>query len=168
MKPNLIATVLVSLTLIAPGFAQDSGTPPAAPAEEAAQQRPDFDLDALADTIAEGNALRRAARAPTVEERAAQIMAQHMRSCWQSPSDLPDPERLVVTLRFELNEDGTLRGPPRVVSPRNYAFDRHMRTAIERAVRAVRTCAPYPFAADPMLADRHDVWDEQELTFRAP
>jgi hypothetical protein len=168
MKRTLIAAALVCLTLIAPSFAQDGATPPPAPAEETTQQRPDFNFDALAAAIASGNALRRAARAPTVEERASQIMARHMRSCWQDPADLPNPERLIVTLRFQLNEDGTLRGNPQVVQPGSYIFDRPMRTAVERATTAVRQCPPYPFAADPMLTSRYDTWDEFELVFRAP
>jgi hypothetical protein len=170
MKPNLIAAALVSLALIAPCFAQDETAPAPPPAEEATRERPDFDLSDIRDMLVDRDSPTQRAdmRAPTVEERAQQIMGRHMRSCWQTPADLPDPDRLIVTLQFSLNEDGTLRGQPRVVQPRSYMFDRPMRTAVERAIRAVRQCSPYPFTADPMLANRYDVWDEFELAFRAP
>jgi hypothetical protein len=170
MKPNLIAAALISLAVIAPCFAQEGAAPASPPAEEATRERPDFDLSDIRDMLADRDNPARAVgmRAPTVEERAQQIMGQHMRSCWQTPADLADPDRLIVTLSFALNEDGTLRGRPRVVQPRSYMFDRPMRTAVERAIRAVRQCSPYPFAADPMLTNRYDVWDEFELAFRAP
>ena len=79
--------------------------------------------------------------------------------------ELPQSQRLVVTVAFELNEDGTLRGDPRVVSPRNYLFDPPYRTAIERALHAIRSCAPYPFSDDPILREHYDSWDELEMTF---
>ena len=82
------------------------------------------------------------------------------------PADLPDPERLVVQLEFELDRTGTLRGQPRVVSPRNYTFDPAMRTAVESALRAVRSCDFTFFATDPVLGDRYDAWDDLDFTFR--
>jgi|CXWL01.1.fsa_nt_gi hypothetical protein len=43
-----------------------------------------------------------------------------------------------------------------------------MRAAADRAVAAIRECAPFPFAADPMLEHNYDAWDELELVFRLP
>jgi|CXWL01.1.fsa_nt_gi hypothetical protein len=99
------------------------------------------------------------------EDRVRTILAEQMRRCWQMPIDLPNPERLSVTVAFELNPDGTLRGTPRVVSPRNYQFDAHYRTAVERAIRAIRECAPYPFPNDEIVGPHYGVWDELELHF---
>ena len=82
------------------------------------------------------------------------------------PVDLPDPERLVVTVRFTLNRNGTLNGQPEVISPRNYTFDPPMRTAVEAALRAVRTCDPFPFADDPVVGDHYEIWQDTEYTFR--
>ena len=94
------------------------------------------------------------------------IVRRHLLRCWRMPIDLPEPERLVVTLEFELDRNGNLRGQPRVTSPRNYSFDAPMRAAVEAALRAVRTCEPYPFPNDRRLAEHYDIWDEQEFTFR--
>lgn len=88
-----------------------------------------------------------------------------MRRCWQMPTDLPNPQRLQVTVAFELNPDGSLRGAPRVISPRNYVFDADMTVAAARALRAVRDCAPYPFPADEIVGQNYDTWDELELRF---
>jgi len=101
-----------------------------------------------------------------IRDRVASLNRRAMQRCWRMPADLPDPERLVVQLEFELDRTGTLRGQPRVVSPRNYTFDPAMRTAVESALRAVRSCDFTFFATDPVLGDRYDAWDDLDFTFR--
>jgi len=98
----------------------------------------------------------------------ATLLSQHLRHCWRMPSDLPNPQRLRVTVTFELNEDGALRGEPRVVSPTRYRSDTPMRTAVERALDAVRTCSPYPFAADPIASQHYERWREVQVAFHPP
>lgn len=104
---------------------------------------------------------------PVLAEHVATVLQAEMRRCWEMPVDLPNPDRLIVRIRFELNEDGTLRGEPRVTQPYNYSFDADYRIAAERAVRAVRTCAPYPFHEDPIVRDHYEAWRDIEMTFRA-
>lgn len=103
-----------------------------------------------------------------IEDRARALVRAHMRRCWRMPIDLPDPERLVVVVEFDINRNGTLNGQPRVTSPRNYTFDAPMRTAVEAAVRAVRTCDPFPLPDDPVVGEHYDIWRTQVYTFRAP
>lgn len=86
--------------------------------------------------------------------------------CWREPVDLPEPERLVITVQFSLNRHGGLEGQPRVVAPVNYGFDPAMRTAAESALRAVRQCDPFPFADDPVVGDHYDQWRTMEYVFR--
>lgn len=105
---------------------------------------------------------------PRLEDHISRVLREHMMACWRMPVDTPDYARLTATVEFDLKQDGTLDGAPRVTSPRNYMFDRPMREAVEAAMRAVRICAPYPFANDPITADRYDAWDKLEMTFRAP
>jgi hypothetical protein len=93
-------------------------------------------------------------------------MQRHLLRCWRMPIDQPDPERLIVTLEFEVDRHGNLRGQPRVTSPRNYTFDAPMRTAVDAAVRAVRSCDPYPFPEDPVVGEHYETWDQLEFTFR--
>lgn len=104
---------------------------------------------------------------PMLEEHVVRVLQAEMRRCWRMPTDLPNPDRLVVTLLFELNQDGTLRGAPRIIHPRNYRSDADYRTAVERALRAVRRCAPYPFPEDPIVRDHYEAWREIEMTFAA-
>ncbi len=101
-----------------------------------------------------------------IEDRARALIRAHMRRCWRMPIDLPDPDRLVVTVEFEINRNGTLSGQPRVTSPRNYSFDAPMRTAVDAAVRAVRACDPYPLPDDAVVGEHYDIWRTQVYTFR--
>jgi hypothetical protein len=41
-----------------------------------------------------------------------------------------------------------------------------MRVAVESALRAIRTCDPYPFADDPIVGEHYQLWREMEYTFR--
>lgn len=103
-----------------------------------------------------------------LEDRLRAIVQAHLsrNNCWRKPIDLPDPERLVVTIRFRVNRNGTLNGEPEVISPRNTTFDPAMRTAVEYARRAIRLCDPYPFPDDPTAAEHYELWRDMEYTFR--
>lgn len=77
--------------------------------------------------------------------------------CWDDVDDLPNPERLNVTLRMRLNPDGSLDGPVRLVKPTRAPIgDRAMGVAIERALRAARKCAPYRLPPEAM--DDYEEW----------
>lgn len=106
------------------------------------------------------------ANAVALEDRVRALAQAHLRRCWRMPVDLPDPDRLVVTVQFTLNRNGTLNGQPRVISPSNYTFDPAMRTAVESALRAIRTCDPYPFPDDPVVGDHYEIWRDTVYTFR--
>lgn len=106
------------------------------------------------------------AEVAALEDRARALARAHLRRCWRMPIDLPEPDRLVVTIEFDINRNGTLNGQPRVISPRNYSFDPAMRTAVEAALRAVRVCDPYPFPDDPVVGEHYDIWRRTEFTFR--
>ena len=68
--------------------------------------------------------------------------------------------------RLVLNRDGSLNGQPRVVSPANYTFDPEMNEAVNRALRAVRTCDPIDrLPNDPVVGEYFDIWRDQEVTF---
>lgn len=96
------------------------------------------------------------------EARVESILWSQMKVCWGDVDDLPDPERLAVTVRVKLNPDGTMDGDAELVSPRRARIgDRFMQQAIDRALRAARTCAPYQLPEDD-----YDVWNEITLNFR--
>lgn len=87
------------------------------------------------------------------------LLLSQIKDCWDSVEDLPDPERLLVTVRVRLNTDGTLSGQPQLLKPSSPPFgDRPMSTAIQRALTATRTCAPYR-----LPSDSYDIWNEITL-----
>ncbi|MEM0986134.1 MAG: hypothetical protein AAGJ32_07810 [Pseudomonadota bacterium] len=90
------------------------------------------------------------------------IIRVQMEQCWDNVVDLPNPERLNVTIEMQLNRDGTLKRDARLVTPsRPPIGDRPMQQAIERALRAARKCAPYRLPEDAL--ESYDDWDEVTL-----
>lgn len=101
-----------------------------------------------------------------IEDRASALVARHLQRCWRVPDDLPDPERLVVTVTFQISRNGALMGQPRVTAPRNYTFDPAMSEAVNRAMRAVRQCDPFEtLSEDPVVGEHYEIWRDQEVTF---
>jgi hypothetical protein len=169
-----------------PQEAEPQAAPAPTPQPQRRQRSDDFNLDAVAGLLdkqrepgrrrQEGERADRnqqgaglgTAEVAAIEDRLRALARAHIsrNNCWRMPIDLPDPDRLVVTIQFDLNRNGTLDGQPRVLSPRNYTFDPHMRRAVEEALRAVRLCDPYPFADDPVVGEHYDLWREMEYTFR--
>jgi hypothetical protein len=106
------------------------------------------------------------AEVASLEARIAAIASQELNRCWRSVADLPDPERLVVVVAIRLNRDGSLNGQPRVVTPANYTFDPLMNEAVNRALRAVRTCDPIErLPQDPIVGEHFNLWRDQEVRF---
>lgn len=107
------------------------------------------------------------AEVAAMQDRVTALTRRAMQRCWRMPADLPDPERLRVTLSFELDRNGNLRGQPRVVEPAgNLTFDPAMRAAVNSALTAVRSCNFTFFAEDPIVGPHYDAWDELDYTFR--
>jgi len=60
--------------------------------------------------------------------------------------DLPNYERLRVTIEVRINADGSLAGAPRVVRTSLPQSDPYMRTAVERSIRAILVSEPLPIS----------------------
>jgi hypothetical protein len=159
-------------------------TPAPAPPQARARQDDTFDLAAVARLVdrSRQTGRQRAEGAPSnrtqqgagpgsqdvvsLQDRARALARAHLIPCWRMPIDLPDPDRLVITVQFELNRNGTLNGQPVVTNPRNYTFDPNMRIAAEAALRAVRTCDFSFFSDDPVVGDHYEIWRQTEFAFR--
>lgn len=172
----------VSPDEVEPAEAEERPAPAPTPTPQR-QRSDDFDLAAIAGMIdrqrdpgrrqEEGERADRTQRGAglgtaevaAIRDRIRAVGRAHLRRCWRMPVDLPDPERLIITVEFDINRNGTLNGQPRVTNPRNYTFDPYMRAAAESAVRAVRQCDPFPFADDPVLREHYALWRETEVVF---
>lgn len=87
------------------------------------------------------------------------IVRAQMEVCWDDVDDLPRPERLNVSVTFTLDRDGTLRDDVKLINPARVPIgDRPMQQAIERALRAVRKCAPYRLPEDALVS--YDDWKD--------
>lgn len=83
-------------------------------------------------------------------------MRRQIEYCWRGVDDLPEPDRLHVTVQMNLDRDGNLSGNAKLIKPSRVPVgDRPMQQATERALRAVRKCAPYK-----MPADDYESWQE--------
>jgi hypothetical protein len=159
---------------------------PASPRPTPRPQRDQFDLGSIAQLVdrsrrageehvegANANRNQRSAGQGThdvasLQDRAAAILKAEMLRCWRAPIDLPNPDRLVVTVHIELDRNGNLRGQPSVISPPGgNSFDPSMRTAVASALRAVRACDPYTrLATDPIVGAHYEIWGAQDYVFR--
>ncbi len=86
-------------------------------------------------------------------------------NCWNTGVTIgaPAPEKLIVFLEFELNEDGTLASQPRVANATqiNLSGDRFWKVAEREAISAVIKCAPYDF----LPLEQYETWKEMRLNF---
>jgi len=92
--------------------------------------------------------------------RVEAILLSQLKTCWVDVQDLPNPERLIVTVKMQLNVDGTINGDARLVEPsRPPIGDNAMQQAITRALRAARKCSPYrlPEGADAYYEEWKDI-----------
>lgn len=78
-----------------------------------------------------------------------QSISRQIKPHWNAPSGA-DAELLVTELAFELNEDGTLNGRPRVLRQSGITDSNRPQAALhaERAIRAVQLAAPFDLPAE--------------------
>jgi len=77
--------------------------------------------------------------------------------CWSPPPGGLGAEHIVIRLRLQLNEDGSLVGYPSVENSGGSGF---FQAAADSAVRAVYQCQPYT-----LPADKYAVWRDLILNF---
>ena len=78
-----------------------------------------------------------------------QAISRQIKPHWNAPSGL-DAELLVTELAFDLNEDGTLKGAPRVLRQSGINDSNRPQASLhaERAIRAVVQAAPFDLPAE--------------------
>ncbi|XSG83443.1 MAG: hypothetical protein ACPW61_06600 [Methyloligella sp. ZOD6] len=77
--------------------------------------------------------------------------------CWNPPPGGLGADRIIVKLRMQLNEDGTLVGYPTVENSGSSPF---FRAAADSAVRAVYQCQPYS-----LPVEKYSLWRDMILNF---
>ena len=81
---------------------------------------------------------------PAEQASLASAINRQLKEFWSAPSGV-DSELLVTVLTWEMNEDGSLKGSPRVVSQSGINDSNRPQAALhaERAMRAVQLAAPF-------------------------
>jgi len=77
---------------------------------------------------------------------------------WAIPAGAKDPSELTVQVRIRLNPDGTLNGPPMVMTSGNTPL---FAAARDSAIRAVFRGQPY----DMLRPEHYEQWKDIEITF---
>ncbi len=107
----------------------------------------------LAGAVAFGGGGSRADGA--VERDIGEYLKKAIQLCWSIPVD----DHSIVRVQFSLNEDGSLAGPPKILSPAPPTPDK----VAEAAVRAISLCAP--FSRLTSYTAHYDLWRDVVLTF---
>lgn len=76
------------------------------------------------------------------------ILYSRIFPCWDGVADLPFPDRLNVRMKLQLNPNGSIAELELVEPARRPLGSSPMGTAVDRALRAVRKCAPYKLPQD--------------------
>lgn len=125
------------------------------------QQQQGLDLDALSTLVDrsrqtsaptqadQGDARQGAGAGTAMTATMADLFRSQASRCWREPADAPDPASLRVQVEVQLERDGSLSAPPRLVDSNRVlgSSNPYLRLAGERAVRAVIECAPYAMPA---------------------
>ena len=132
--------------------------PPSAPEEEKKKRTvDDIKIKSRAQPL-------KLASAPTISE--IDFIRRQLLDCWYLPGGAKDLQDMRVTIRVELNSDGTLVRPPVVVDRigRGATSAAFFRTFEESALRAVRACTDPkdPLQLPPGEANK---WRDLEFTF---
>lgn len=86
---------------------------------------------------------------PSARASLVQRISRQIKPHWNAPSGV-DAELLVTVLAFELNEDGSLKGRPRIVSQSGETRSNRPQKTLhaERAIRAVQRAAPFDLPSE--------------------
>lgn len=90
-------------------------------------------------------------------------IAGRLRACWNLDPGAMGIEDMIVEIKAELNQDGSVR-KVEIVDMSRYGSDNHFRSVADSARRAVYICAPYKILADK-YAEKYDLWKTMRLRF---
>ena len=111
--------------------------------------------DVLSSTAALGVARGSAAQISLSELDA---LRQRLGQLWNIPAGAKDPDELTVLVRVKLKPDGTLAGPPMVLTSGNNPL---FMAARDSAIRALYRGQPF----DMLKPENYELWKDIEITF---
>ncbi|MEZ5891420.1 MAG: hypothetical protein R3D52_14960 [Xanthobacteraceae bacterium] len=95
--------------------------------------------------------------AATLTQSEIDALRAQIQACWNPPAGVVDAKELIVRIRLQLHEDGSLSANPALLNRGNNPL---FQVAAESAMRAIKRCQPYrlPIA-------KYAVWRDVEVTF---
>ena len=85
-------------------------------------------------------------------------LIKRLGDCWKVPVGVREAGDLVVTVRIQFKQDGSLSAEPRLM---NHDARPAFQAASESALRAVRSCAPYSF----LPVAKYEAWKDVIVDF---
>jgi hypothetical protein len=98
------------------------------------------------------------ANAATLSQNEMDALRARLRDCWTVPVGVAEARDLVVTVRIQFKQDGSLAADPTLM---NHGSHPAFQAAAESALRGVRRCAPYSFM--PPL--KYEAWKDVIVDF---
>ena len=98
------------------------------------------------------------ANAETLSMSELDALRARLASLWNIPAGAKDPRELTVLIRIKLKPDGTLNGPPMVLTSGNTPL---FAAARDSAIRALFRGQPY----DMLRPETYELWKDIEITF---
>lgn len=95
--------------------------------------------------------------APRLTMSEMDALRAQIQACWNPPVGAAGAEDLIVDVRVQYRQDGTLAAEPTLV---NRGTSPYFQVAAESAMRAVRRCQPIT-----MPAAKYDIWRDVEIRF---
>lgn len=96
-------------------------------------------------------------RAATLTQTEIDALRAQIQACWNPPAGALEAKELVVVVRLQLREDGSLSANPTLMNRGSHPI---FRIAAESAMRAIRRCQPYK-----LPLSKYQVWRDVEVTF---
>jgi colicin import membrane protein len=97
-------------------------------------------------------------RAATLSANEIDMIRSRLYNCWNPPAGVADAQGLIVMVKFQLQQDGSLSGEPQVT---NRGSSPLFQIAAESALRAVRRCVPFNF----LPVSKYEVWKDLDVKF---
>lgn len=90
-------------------------------------------------------------------------LAGQLRACWNLDPGAMGIEDMIVEIKAQLNQDGSVRTVD-ILNTARYGRDSHFRSVADSAKRAVYICAPYKILSEK-YAEKYDEWRVLRLRF---
>ena len=90
-------------------------------------------------------------------------LAGQLRACWNLDPGAMGIENMIVEIKAQLNQDGSVRSVE-IQNTARYNTDNHFRSVADSAKRAVYICAPYKILSEK-YAEKYDEWRVLLLRF---